>query len=294
MQHFGGGFIMEEEKKKKINLWQIATIVFIFLFILALFNVFDYNSSTTRITGNAVGYINDNLLDSNSKAQVVSSERANGVIKVVLNIGGNLMESYISSDGKLLFPSAIPLTGEVVANAQQPSTGVIEVSADDDPFLGSENAPITIVEFSDYQCPYCSKFEETTFLDLKSKYIDTGLIRLVFRDFPLTSIHQYAQKSAEASECADEQGKFWEYHSVLFNNQNALTLADLKKYAVDLKLDATKFDACLDSGKYEDEVQKDMQDGISYGVAGTPAFFVNGKILEGAQPLSEFERLINS
>ena len=285
---------MEEEKKKKINLWQIATIVFIFLFILALFNVFDYNSSTTRITGNAVGYINDNLLDSNSKAQVVSSERANGVIKVVLNIGGNLMESYISSDGKLLFPSAIPLTGEVVANAQQPSTGVIEVSADDDPFLGSENAPITIVEFSDYQCPYCSKFEETTFLDLKSKYIDTGLIRLVFRDFPLTSIHQYAQKSAEASECADEQGKFWEYHSVLFNNQNALTLADLKKYAVDLKLDATKFDACLDSGKYEDEVQKDMQDGISYGVAGTPAFFVNGKILEGAQPLSEFERLINS
>ena len=285
---------MEEEKKKKINLWQIATIVFIFLFILALFNVFDYNSSTTRITGNAVGYINDNLLDSNSKAQVVSSERANGVIKVVLNIGGNLMESYISSDGKLLFPSAIPLTGEVVANAQQPSTGVIKVSADDDPSLGSENAPITIVEFSDYQCPYCSKFEETTFLDLKSKYIDTGLIRLVFRDFPLTSIHQYAQKSAEASECADEQGKFWEYHSVLFNNQNALTLADLKKYAVDLKLDATKFDACLDSGKYEDEVQKDMQDGISYGVAGTPAFFVNGKILEGAQPLSEFERLINS
>jgi len=280
------------EEKKKINLWQIATIVFAFLFVLALFNVFNYNGSVTRITGNAVGYINDNLMDSSSSAQVVSSERVNGVIKVVLNINNNLMESYISPDGGLLFPSAIPLTGEI--NNAQPSTGVVDVSAEDDPSLGDENAPVTIVEFSDYQCPYCGKFEQETLPELKSKYIDTGLVRIVFRDFPLASIHQYAQKASEATECADEQGKFWEYHDMLFNNQDALAVNDLKKYAADLNLNAQQFDSCLDSGKYGDEVKKDMQDGIDYGVTGTPAFFVNGRLLEGAQPLSAFEGLINS
>jgi len=280
------------EEKKKINLWQIATIVFAFLFVLALFNVFNYNGSVTRITGNAVGYINDNLMDSSSSAQVVSSERVNGVIKVVLNINNNLMESYISPDGELLFPSAIPLKGKI--DNAQPSTGVVDVSAEDDPSLGDENAPVTIVEFSDYQCPYCGKFEQETLPELKSKYIDTGLVRIVFRDFPLASIHQYAQKASEATECADEQGKFWEYHDMLFNNQDALAVNDLKKYAADLNLNAQQFDSCLDSGKYGDEVKKDMQDGIDYGVTGTPAFFVNGRLLEGAQPLSAFEGLINS
>jgi len=281
------------EEKKKINLWQITTIVFALLFILAIFNVFNYSGSTTKITGNAVGYINGNLLQG-TEATLINSEKTNGMIKATININGQPGEIYISPDGKLLFPSAIPLTGEVVNDNTQSSTGVAEVSADDDPFLGNENAPITIVEFSDFQCPFCGKFAEETFPDLKSKYIDTGLVKIVFRDFPLVQIHQYAQKAAEASECADEQNKFWEYHDLIFKNQNALTVNDLKKYAFNLGLDTNQFDSCLDSGKYEDEVKKDMQDGINYGVTGTPAFFVNGKLLEGAQPLSAFEELINS
>ncbi len=277
------------EEKKKINLWQVSTVVFALLFILAIFNVFSYSGSTSKITGNAIGYINQNLLQG-TQAVLISSERTNGMIKATISIDGNPGEVYISPDGKLLFPTAIPLEG----NTNQEPSGVIEVSADDDPSLGNENAPITIVEFSDYQCPFCARFEETTFVELKEKYVDTGLVRIVFRDFPLTSIHQYAQKAAEASECADEQGKFWEYHNMLFKNQNALAVNNLKSYAFTLGLDTQKFDSCLDSGKYEDEVNKDLQDGIEYGVTGTPAFFVNGKLLEGAQPLSAFEELINS
>ncbi|MDP3026471.1 MAG: DsbA family protein, partial [Nanoarchaeota archaeon] len=100
------------------------------------------------------------------------------------------------------------------------------------------------------------------------------------------------QKAAEASECAHEQDKFWEYHDKLFENQNALTVEDLKKYASDLKLDTIKFNDCLDSGKYESEVQKDLSDGQKYGVSGTPAFFINGKLISGAQPFSVFQQII--
>jgi len=281
-----------EDEKVKINLWQVSTVIFALLFILAVFNVFSFSGSTTKITGNAVGYINENILDG-AEAVLINSEKTNGMIKATVNVDGQLGEIYLSPDGKLLFPSAIPLTSEVINN-NEPSTGIAEVSADDDPSLGSENAPITIVEFSDFQCPYCARFEQDTFPELKSRYIDTGLVKIVFRDFPLTSIHQYAQKAAEASECADEQDKFWEYHDLLFSNQNALEVSSLKGYAFSIGLDTQQFDSCLDSGKYKDEVQKDMEDGISYGVTGTPAFFVNGKLLTGAQPFSEFERLINS
>jgi len=177
-------------------------------------------------------------------------------------------------------------------------TGIANVNAedyvDDDPSLGNENAPVTIVEFSDYQCPYCSRFRTQTLDQIKEQYIDTGKVRFVYRDFPLTSIHPMAQKSAEASECADEQGKFWEYHDAIFANQQSLSIDNLKKWAKDLGLNENKFNTCLDSGKYADEVKKDMNDGANLGVRGTPYFLVGNTVLEGAYPFEAFQQAIDA
>jgi len=172
-------------------------------------------------------------------------------------------------------------------------SGPVDVSLDDDPVLGDSKAKVTIVEFSDYECPFCGRYFTQTYPQLKKDYIDTGKVRLVFRDYPLP-FHQNAQKAGEASECADDQGKFWEMHDKLFRNQQALSVENLKKYAGELGLDQKKFDECLDSGKYASEVQNDMNDGSKYGVSGTPSFFVNGQILVGAQPYSEFKKLIDA
>ena len=174
---------------------------------------------------------------------------------------------------------------------QQPSGARVDVSADDDPVKGSESAPVTIIEFSEYQCPYCKRFFDQTLSLIEDNYIETGKVKYVFRDFPL-SFHEYAQKAAEASECADEQDKFWEYHDKLFENQNALSVENLKQYARDLGLDTTRFDSCLDSGAMASEVQKDLDDGSEYGVSGTPGFFINGIKVVGAQPYSAFEEII--
>lgn len=167
---------------------------------------------------------------------------------------------------------------------------------DDDPAIGSEDAPVTIVEFSDYQCPFCATFYLETFSRIKSEYVDTGKVKFVYRDFPL-NFHQYAQKSAEASECADEQGKFWEYKDILFKRQaewSSLGVDKLKDYASELKLDRERFDYCLDNNIMASEVQNDFADGKKYGVSGTPAFFIEGELISGAQPFEVFQQKIDS
>ena len=166
-----------------------------------------------------------------------------------------------------------------------------QVSPDDDPSWGPTDAPVTIIEFGDYQCPYCKRFWDETFPQIQENY--EGQVRFVFRDMPLASIHPHAQKAAEASECADDQGQFWEYHALLWTNQQQLDVASLKAYAGELGLDTATFDHCLDSGKNAQEVQKDYSDAISYGVQGTPSFFINGQELTGAQPFSEFQIIID-
>ena len=188
-------------------------------------------------------------------------------------------------------------------------TGGSLISADDDPYVGPKNAKVVVIEFSDFQCPYCGASEGThqgLIQQFKARdpsweaavpkileLAEAGKIKFVYRDFPLSG-HQYAQKSAEASECADEQGKYWDYHKMLFENQDALTNDDLKGYASDLGLDTDKFNECLDTGMMADEVRKDFSEGTSYGVSGTPAFFINDQEISGAQPFSAFESIINS
>jgi protein-disulfide isomerase len=159
----------------------------------------------------------------------------------------------------------------------------------DDPALGPAAAPVTLVEFSDFQCPFCQRVEPTL-KRIRETYGDR--VRIVWKDFPLTSIHPQAFKAAEAAQCAKEQGKFWEYHDRLFANQQALQVDALKLHATALGLDATKFNACLDSAKYAERVQAQMTAGAGLGVNSTPAVFVNGRLLSGAQPYETFAAVI--
>ncbi len=169
----------------------------------------------------------------------------------------------------------------------------VDVSADDDPFLGDADAPVTIIEFSDYECPFCGRFFAQTLPEMKREYIDKGLVKLVYRDFPL-SFHPNAQKAAEAAECAGDQGKYFEMHDKIFENQQAIGVANLKAYAADLSLDTAAFNDCLDSGKFAQEVKDDFADGQAAGVSGTPSFFINDKKLVGAQPFEAFKAVIDA
>ena len=160
----------------------------------------------------------------------------------------------------------------------------------DDPSRGSADAPVTIVAFSDFQCPFCQRVAPTL-KRVRDAYGDR--VRIVWKDFPLTSIHPQAFKAAEAAQCAREQGKFWEYHDRLFGNQQALQVESLKKYAADAGLDAAKFGSCLDTARYAERVQAQMGVGAALGVNSTPAVFINGRLLAGAQPYETFVAVID-
>lgn len=156
------------------------------------------------------------------------------------------------------------------------------------PSKGPDGAPITIVEFSDFQCPYCAKARQTAEQALTAY---AGKVRLVFRDYPLP-FHDKAQKAAEAGQCANEQGKFWNMHDWMFDHQDKLDPAELKEGAKSIGLDPAKFDSCLDSGKFATAVKDSSKAGQEAGVSGTPAFFINGKMLSGAQPFEKFKEAI--
>ena len=168
------------------------------------------------------------------------------------------------------------------------------------PSLGNDNAKVTVVEFSDFQCPFCEQFESQTFPQVNDAYIKTGKIKLVYRHYPLTTIHPNAEKAAEASECANEQGKFWDYHDLLFKNQStwtALAAPDAASSFTDLAgqlgLDTNQFSSCLSTDKYKQNVLNDISDGNKAGVDGTPTFFINGWRLVGAQPFAQLQQLID-
>jgi len=180
--------------------------------------------------------------------------------------------------------------------------GPVTMSVGDGPALGSADAPITIVEFSDYQCPFCKKHAVNTLGTLKTNYIDTGKVRYMFRDFPLDSIHPYARKASEAAHCAGDQAKFWNMHDVMFQNQGALMLDNLKGFARDMKLNVEIFNACLDEGKYAKRVETDVAAGSAVGITGTPGFFIGrtkpdgtmvATFLKGAQPAAAFSQVID-
>ncbi|MFH0956236.1 MAG: thioredoxin domain-containing protein [Candidatus Aenigmatarchaeota archaeon] len=179
------------------------------------------------------------------------------------------------------------------AGAGQQAGTAVKPTADDDAVLGQASAKVTIIEFSDFQCPYCSRFVLQTFPQIKTNYIDTGKAKLIFRDFPL-GFHANAAKAAEAAECAGDQGKYYEMHDKLFGNQSALGIDSYKQWAAELGLNTATFNSCLDSGKYTAEVAADAAAGAAAGVTGTPTFFINGAKLVGAQPYEAFQQAIDA
>lgn len=178
------------------------------------------------------------------------------------------------------------------------------ISLDDDPMIGNPDAPVTIVEFSDFQCPFCSRFHQQTLPLIAQNYINTGIVNLVYRDFPIDSIHPNARITHIAAECADEQDRFWQYHDILFSRQSEWNNLDSEsilqrviQYANTLSLDIDAFTQCLDSPQINDEINADRSDASKYGVTGTPAFFIGNEksgytLLSGAKPFDAFEQTI--
>ncbi|HLC56213.1 MAG TPA: DsbA family protein [Candidatus Nanoarchaeia archaeon] len=244
----------ETFKIKKATIWQITTFLFLGLFVISLFTGgFGIKKGDTITGGTVAG--NDNL----------------------------------------------------AGDTQPQPQGEFKIKADD-PKIGPDSAKVKVIEYSDFQCPYCGAAfgtQETLVSRFKAsdpsweaavpkleELAKAGKIQFIYKDYPLTSIHPNAMPAALAANCAHEQGKFWEYHDNLFKNQEALEADNLKKYAADLKLDTKKFNDCFDSKKYQSAIQQDMTEGNADGVSGTPAFFVNGRLLSGAQPFSAFEPLL--
>lgn len=222
-------------------------------------------------------------------------------------LGGYVFASETIEPEQIIIQDSSKILG---TNQPEISQGPIQptkiiISLDDDPMKGNPNAQITIVEFSDFQCPFCAKFHSETLPLLMENYINTGKVNFVYRDFPIQNIHPNAIPAALAAECADEQNMFWEMHDIIFVNQKLwqdlpiVQSVDLfKQYAINLGLDSEKFDLCLDSGKYLEEIRNDLNDGRAYEVSGTPGFFVgNEKIgftkIIGAQPFTSFQRVID-
>lgn len=171
---------------------------------------------------------------------------------------------------------------------ERPELIHLDITPDDDPSIGREDAPITIITFADYQCPFCSRGTQTL-KELVAKRGDN--IRVVLRDFPLPS-HKDAKMAAEAAECADEQGKFWEYSDIMFSNQQSLTSENLQEYATRIGLNSEQFGACLNSGKQRQEVNKDIADAKMAGISSTPSLLINGYYIAGIPSLDYLEEVI--
>lgn len=276
------------------NKWMVTSVFLGVVVLVLLFMQFSGGITGNVISKNTAAENLISFLNENAPSEVtlkdVSTEY--GMYKVNVNFQGEVIPVYVTKDGKYM-ASLQPL---VMGGTNAGGNNVkVDVSEDDDAVLGKVDAPVTIIEFSDYECPFCEKFFTETYPQLKKDYVDTGKVKIVFRDFPL-SFHPNAQKAAEAAECAGEQGgntAYFKMHDKLFQNQNDLSVNSLKKYAKEIGLDTAKFNSCLDSGKMASEIQKDESDGQAAGVSGTPAFFINGKLLEGAQPYSAFKKVID-
>lgn len=191
--------------------------------------------------------------------------------------------------------------------APSPAPQIFNINFDsDDPVKGDSDAPLTIVEFSDFQCPFCSRFYDNTLPMIEKNYIETGKAKLVYMDLPLDNLHKNARLAHVAAECADEQGEFWQYHDILFGTQNEwknmpseVHLTFLRQHAFDMGLDIEKYDLCLDSPEILKEIEQDTLEASRNGATGTPTFFIgtekDGFVkLVGAQPYSAFQAALDS
>lgn len=213
------------------------------------------------------------------------------LIIVILLLVGGFIWAYKDSDRKPDQEQGMNSLAEEPVGNNQPVVAFDYQVAADDQVVGPDNAKVTVVEWSDFECPFCASFHQSM-ESLIEKYPDD--VRWVYKHFPLSSIHPDAQLAAEASECAGEQGKFWEYANELFMNQVQISQSKLSDFASAVGLDSEQFEQCLDSGKYQSKVSNDYSHGLKYGVSGTPGNFINGQSYPGALPLSQLEQIVES
>lgn len=222
------------------------------------------------------------------------------------------MEPETKKEGgsKILLPISIIIAGLLIAGAvmYQPGAGAnkkdslagkvgdartatLEIGAS--PVLGEKNAPVTMIVYGDYQCPFCKDQADKVESRLRKEYVETGKLKIVFKHFPLENIHPFARPAAIAANCALAQGKFWEYHDELYKNQATLDKLDLKTVAKNLGLKEVDFAACLKDPKINNAVTSDLESGIALGIRGTPASFIDNVYIEGAYPYDSFKDIID-
>ena len=200
------------------------------------------------------------------------------------------LEAQHQTAQRQAFVGTLRAKAKIEMHLEPPPVFRAEVVTDGAPVRGDVKAPVTIVEFSDFHCPYC-RAVQPALLQLLAKY--PGRVRLVYKHYPLDSLHPQARRASEASWCANEQGKFWQFHDRVYAAGSDASEAALGKFASEASLDKAAFDTCLASGKATRAIQKDVQEGSGHGINGTPGFFVNGRFLSGNQPLAAFERIID-
>lgn len=288
--------------KARDNPWVVATFALAAILVVVL-----AVGSGGGITGNVVSEqtVGQNVLsflNSQVDEEVTLNSVANkgSYYEIIVNYQGQSIPLQATLDGNYMFTELIPLSSGIAPapTGSAPSAGgKVEVSAElieDSPMLGSASAQVTIVEFTDYECPFCQKHFLQTYPLIKSNYVDTGKVKYVLMDFPL-SFHPSAQKAAEAAHCARDQGgdeAYFEMHDLLFENQQSLNSASYLAWAGQLGLNTEQFSDCLNTGKHAAKVQASLQYGTSLGVSGTPGFFINGVPVSGAQPYNVFQQII--
>ncbi len=217
-----------------------------------------------------------------------------GLAILVFGLGfaaGYLVRGRVAAEEKAAAQTAVAAQYQATPEGGKRKVTRYEVPVDDDFILGAAEAPITIIEFGDYECPFCRKWYVEVLPQLMEKYPQQ--IRFVYRDFPLTSIHANAAPAAEAAQCAGEQDAYWQFQEKLFSMALGLNTDAYQQYARQLGLDMDDFEACLQEHRYRDEVEADFEFAARLGVRSTPTFFINGIAIVGAQPIEVFEQVID-
>jgi protein-disulfide isomerase len=210
---------------------------------------------------------------------------------LLIGIGGGVLLGRATDDPRPVLYGVAPSSAAASSAAPASSSAPVKVATAGRPAQGPKGAKVTMVEFVDFQCPFCGRYARDTLPRIQRAY--GTRIRYVSRDFPLT-IHVHAQGAAVAAECANEQGGYWRYHRILFQHQDSLDARGLLKHAREAGLKTARFQTCLGSRKAKAQVARDQADGRRYGVTGTPAFFINGQAITGAQPFSQFKRVLDA
>lgn len=284
--------IKKHNHKIKMDIWKISTGVLGVLLIISIFvdGFSKVSTSTSGLNGGVVAdktvkFINENLLQGQATAKLEGVEESNGMYKIKLNINGQMMESYVSKDGKLLFPQVIDLTKK--PQLQQPSETQaqdVNINIENSASKGEDDAKVVMVEYSSFSCSYCNKVRATLDQILANYPND---VKIVYKHFNRGGTDS---QTAQAAECAGEQENFWEMHDLIFDKGSR---GDLSGYAQEIGINVDKFSECLDSGKYSAKVAADTNEARSFGIVGTPGFMVNGRLVSGAQPYENFKQIID-